>query len=427
MPDFINKKISEAVDLLCVPASRFKTNEISVNIAMPLKKETAADFALAISAVSRKGKAYPDMTALNVKKDKLYGATLTANIQKVGELQVMKLGVTSLDDRFAFDSERISVSCLELLLSLLFEPLFDENSLFREEDLNSEKRVLLEKIAAEENDKRIYAVRRTEEIMFADEPYGINRFGSAQSIKAATPKSVTDAWKTMLTKGKILVTVVGNIDMPAAEKLIKERFDSVERNYEPVPKTVFVPKADKVNEVCEKENIQQGKLVLGFRVDMKPDDERAAAMRSFCDAFGGGPYSKLFANVREKMSLCYYCSARYVRQKSYIYIQCGCEEENMQKAVDEIMNQLEEMKKGNCTSELDSSRIAVGDLLRSVADMPTGIEVWYSSQIADENFISPNQSAELNNSVKMDDVIACAKLLSLDTVYKLVSDKEDER
>lgn len=427
MPDYINKKISEAVDLLCVPASRFKTNEISVNIAMPLKKETAADFALAISAVSRKGRAYPDMTALNVKKDKLYGATLTANVQKVGELQVMKLGVTSLDDRFSFDGESISVSCLELLLSLLFEPLFDENSMFREEDLNSEKRVLLEKIAAEENDKRIYAVRRMEEIMFADEPYGTNRLGCAESIKAATPKSVTDAWKTMLSKGKILVTVVGNIDMPAAEKLIKERFDSVERNYEPVSKTVFVPRADKVNEVCEKENIQQGKLVLGFRVDMKPDDERAAAMRSFCDAFGGGPYSKLFANVREKMSLCYYCSARYVRQKSYIYIQCGCEEENMQKAVDEIMNQLEEIKKGNCTSELDSSRIALGDLLRSVSDMPTGIEAWYSSQIADDKFISPNQSAELNNSVTLDDVVACAKLLSLDTVYRLVSDKEDER
>lgn len=427
MPDFITKKISEAVDLLCVPASRFKTNEISVNIAMPLKKETAADFALVISAVSRKGKAYPDMTALNVKKDKLYGATLTANIQKVGELQVMKLGVTSLDDRFAFDDESISVSCLELLLSLLFEPLFDENSMFREEDLNSEKRVLLEKIAAEENDKRIYAVRRMEEIMFDGEPYGTNRFGSVESINAATPKSVTDAWKTMLSKGKILVTVVGNIDMPAAEKIINERFSSVERIYEPFSKTVFVPKADKVNEVCEKENIQQGKLVLGFRVDMKPDDERAAAMRSFCDAFGGGPYSKLFANVREKMSLCYYCSARYVRQKSYIYIQCGCEEENMQKAVDEIMNQLEEMKKGHCSSELDSSRIAVGDLLRSVADMPTGIEAWYSSQIADETFISPNQSAELNNSVTLEDVVACAKLLSLDTVYKLVSDKEDER
>ena len=427
MPDFITKKISEAVDLLCVPASRFKTNEISVNIAMPLKKETAADFALAISAVSRKGKAYPDMTALNVKKDKLYGATLTANIQKVGELQVMKLGVTSLDDRFAFDSESISVSCLELLLSLLFEPLFDENSMFREEDLNSEKRVLLEKIAAEENDKRIYAVRRMEEIMFDGEPYGTNRFGSVESINAATPKSVTDAWKTMLSKGKILVTVVGNIDMPAAEKIIKERFSSVERNYEPLSKTVFVPKADKVNEVCEKENIQQGKLVLGFRVDMKPDDERAAAMRSFCDAFGGGPYSKLFANVREKMSLCYYCSARYVRQKSYIYIQCGCEEENMQKAVDEIMNQLEEMKKGNCSSELDSSKIALGDLLRSVSDMPTGIEAWYSSRIADESFISPDQSAEQNNSVTLEDVVSCAKLLSLDTVYKLVSDKEAER
>lgn len=43
------------------------------------------------------------------------------------------------------------------------------------------------------------------------------------------------------------------------------------------------------------------------------------------DVFGGGPYSRLFMNVREKLSLCYYCSARLIRGKGIIVIQSGIE------------------------------------------------------------------------------------------------------
>lgn len=425
MPEFIKKEIGPAIDLLCVPADRFKTNEIAVTLAMPLEADTVSDCALALSLLSRKSRAYPDLTALNFKKDMLYGADLSASVQKLGEYQVLRLGVTSLDDRFSLGDESISAACLELLLSLLFEPLLDADGLFASADVEAEKRVLLEKLAAEENEKRIYAVRRLEEIMFADELYGINRYGTEASILAATPASVTHAWKRMLAKAKILITVVGSIDLALAETAIKNRFSSAERMYTALPETVFMPACDAVKDVRETEQIKQGKLVLGFRVNLKPEDSRAAAMRSFCDVFGGGPYSKLFMNVREKMSLCYYCSARYVRQKSYIFIQCGCEEENMQRAVDEILNQLEEIKKGNCDEELASSKIALTDMISSVADTPTGIEAWYGASIADDRFITPAESAAQNDAVTKKEVMECAGLLTLDTVFRLVSAKED--
>ena len=59
----------------------------------------------------------------------------------------------------------------------------------------------------------------------------------------------------------------------------------------------------KVKEVTERIDVKQGKLILGFRVNLKPDDELTPAMRSFADVFGGGPYSRLFTKVREEMSL----------------------------------------------------------------------------------------------------------------------------
>lgn len=424
MTEYVQKTIAPGVELLAVPADRFKTNELAIHLAVPMEEQMAANYALAISVVSRKGKAYPSMSALHLQLDRLYGAAVHASTTKIGACQVLKLGVTALDNRFALDDEKITEACLDLMMELLFDPLLDADGLFSQQDIDTERRVLLEMLAAEENDKRLYAAQRMQEIMFADDPYHLNAKGSKATLAAATPQSVTDAWRRMLRESKMLVTVVGSTDAQAACASLHRRLDGVQRAYASLPVPKFVPRALRVKDVCEAEKIRQGKLVLGFRVDMQSGDPLLPAMRSFCDAFGGGPYSKLFMNVREKLSLCYYCSARFMRQNSYIYIQCGCEEENMDRAIDEIMRQLEQMQQGHCQEELESSRIAIVDTLDSVADTPGGLESWYAARLTDEEFVTPAQVAEETRGVTVEQLQACARRVSLDTVYRLVAEKE---
>lgn len=419
-------EIVQGVTLLGVKADRFKTNEIAISLALPLKKETASVNALMINLLSRKSAAYPSLSLLNKRLAYLYGASLSAVVSKVGEAQVLKLGVTSLDDRFSLDNSSISLECIKLLTSLLFEPRLNDNREFFEEDIESEKRILTEKIESEQNEKRIYVLRQAEALMFADEPYGVDRYGTADDVEKITAGDVFTAWKNAVEKAKIMVTVVGSADIESAAIHLKEVFSSVKRDYAPLPETVFVPECKNVKEKTERIDVNQGKLVLGFRVNLKPQDELTPAMRTFCDVFGGGPYSKLFANVREKMSLCYYCSARYTRQKSCIMIQCGCNEENMDKAVKEILHQLEEIKNGNFEEEFVSSKMALRDAITAVNDTPELIENWYSNQITESSIKAPEQSVKENDSVTMQDVIKCAQLLSLDTVYKLTAPREAE-
>lgn len=425
MTDYVQKKIAPGVELLAVPAGRFKTNELAIHLAVPMEEQMAANYALAISAVSRKGKAYPDMCALHLQLDKLYGAAISVNANKSGGCQILKMGITTLDDRFALDDEKIAEAGLELLMNLLFDPLLGEDGLFSPADIETERRVLLEKLAAEENEKRLYAVMQMQQIMFAGDPYRINPKGTKETLLAATPESVTAAWHRMLRESKMLVTVVGSTDPEAACAALRRRLEGVERAYQPMPTPHFVARCEQVKDVRESEKIRQGKLVLGFRVDMRPDDPLAPAMRSFCDVFGGGPYSKLFMNVREKMSLCYYCSARFARQNSHIFIQCGCEEENMDKAVAEILHQLEMIRDGDCKAELESSRIAMIDALDGVADTPNGLENWYAARLLDDVFRTPAQVAEETRSVTVEQLQECAGRLSLDTVYRLVAEKEE--
>ena len=231
--------------------------------------------------------------------------------------------------------------------------------------------------------------------------------------------------KNMLKKAKIFVTLVGDTNVDKVYNYLKDEFSAINREYETLQSSVFVPEAKEVKNYLERIDVKQGKLVMGFRVNVKPDAVLTKAMRSFCDIFGGGPYSKLFANVREKMSLCYYCSARYTRLKSYIMIQSGCLEENMDKAVNEIMHQLDVIKSGDFNEEFDSSKMALVDAVMSIGDTPEALEAWYINQITDEKVKSPSDVADEINSVTKEQIIECANLLSLDTVYKLVGSEEE--
>lgn len=426
MKEFEKIAVAQGVDLVCVDANRFKTNEIAVSFCTPLSKNTASVNALLISLLSHSGKEYPDMLSLNKKLAMLYGASLSSVTQKIGENQVLSIHISSLDDKFSLADTKISTESIELLLSLIFNPNLDENGDFLAEDIEREKRFLCEKLKAEENEKRTYALRQAEKYMFKDEPYSVNAYGSVEDVSNITPSDVKSAWENLIKTAKIQFAIVGTADCNDTLDCIKSKFDAVERDYASPVSSVFVPVATEVNEILERIDVKQGKLVLGFRVNMKSDDAKTPAMRSFCDVFGGGPYSKLFANVREKLSLCYYCSARYLRQKSCILIQCGCEEENMDKAVAEILNQLEEIKKGNFDSEFASSKISLTDSINSVNDESMTLLAWYQNQIVDANTKSPAQSAKENDSVAKEDIQRCAELITLDLVYKLAGNKEGE-
>lgn len=426
LKEFKKIEICSGVDLVCVDTDRFKTNEISITFSVPLDEKTASSNALLLGLITRTTKAYPTPALFNQKLSMLYGAGVAGVVSKYGENQGLTLAVSSLDDRFALDNESISADSFELLMSLIFAPNVDENGCFSDDDIAREKRVLIEKLEGEINEKRVYSLRQLEKNMFKNEPYSINRYGTVDNIKAVTNDDLKASLEYIKSNAKIQITAVGTVNTEMVEKIARSYFSAVERDYISPKASVFVPVAEKVNTVTERIDVKQGKLVLGFRVNDQSDFVPNSAMRSFCDVFGGGPYSKLFLNVREKLSLCYYCSARYDRRKSNIIIQCGCEEENMDKAVEEILNQLEEIKKGNFDTELEASKIGLCDVINGVNDDSISLANWYSSQINDYELVSPSMSAEHNNSVTKADVQACAELLSLDTIYKLCKAEEVE-
>ncbi len=415
------REIGEKIRLLRMKTENTKTTCISLILLTPLGENTAENTVLA-SYLAHSAKKYPTLAAVNERLEELYGAAFSSDVSKLGEGYRLRLSVTCINDRFALDGEAISAEALDLLLDLLLAPNC-ENGRFDEKQLRTEIRLCTEDLESELNDKRAYALSRMVEIMCADEVYGLSKAELLESLKSVTPESLYAAWQTLLRTASVSVQVVGDVDFAPLEETLKTRLGALCRA--PVQiETVFVEAAEDVTEQTEEMELNQGKLVLGFRCGMRGADDRFFAERIMADVFGGGPYSRLFMNVREKLSLCYYCSARLDRRKGILAVQSGIENKNKQAALDEILKQLEIMKNGEFTdAELAASKAALCDAYRGVSDTPESVDAYYA-QFVDTPPQTPEEVVEGLSAVTREDVVAAAQRLTLDTVYFLQGKEE---
>ncbi len=421
------KKISEGVNFCFQKTSRFKTSVISVNLICPLD-EKSSERALLCYLLGRTNRKYPDITSMNRKLASLYGAVISPKVSKVGESQVITLSLISVEDRFSLDGKAISEEGLRMLMDCIFAPDITPDG-FKEENVEREKRLLIEKIESEKDEKRIYALNRMLEEMCRDESYGIHKYGSKERIAELTGKDIFNEWKKILTTSPVQINAVGGFDMEMIENVTASYFNNLQRKKEDIieVRTEFLTESYDTKTVTEKQKVKQGKLVIGFRAGMTFDFDNYPAVRLMTAIFGGGTFSKLFMNVREKMSLCYYCAARLVSAKGLITVESGVETENAEKALEAIRNELDEVRKGNFTDEtVENAKKSLIDSFNSVEDSVLGIEAFMHSQCLSGTFRTPEEYAELLNAVSREEIIVAANMVTEDTVFILESEKEDE-
>lgn len=418
-------RISEGVEGLFVKNERFNTTSISFNFYLPLEKETAASYALLPFVLTTCGEKYPDFSVLNYRLERLYGAQLDAVAEKLGDYQLLKLRMSVINDKYTFESESLIKRACDMLLSLIFEPKA-ENGAFCAEDLAREKRKAIEHVKGEMSEKRVYAKNRLIEEMYKGSCYGTPKCGTVEDIEAITEASLYEMWQKMLATAYIRVQVIGAAVPQGLFEEIGRRFENTERyNITDCTKSQPTAAADKPRTVTERQAIQQGKLVMGFSSDTAGDDDNTMPLMVMTDIFGGGPYSRLFDNVREKMSLCYYCSASSSRVKGLITVESGVEEQNTEKAEKAISEQLEIMKKGGFTDfEFSSSVKSLRDSLNSYNDSQPLLDLWYALKAVNKNLYSPEDIAEKISAVTRDEIIAAANGVKLHTVYKLLPKEE---
>ncbi len=414
----VKTELLPGVVLRCYPDSRFKQARLSVQFVRKMCREEAAMNALLPALLLQGTEKYPDARAVTIRLDELYGASVGTLARRVGDYQTTGLYMAFLDDRFSLGGEPVLAPMIEMTRELLFAPA-TENGVFVAEHLENEKRNLIAAIEAQRNDKRLYAATRLTQHMCRADSLGVPRLGTVEDVQAITAESLYAHYKKVLEESPLEIFYVGNADPNQVAELLKSMLADLPRNYKALP-----PQGDFQDagggELVETLDVMQGKLCMGFVTPVTLRTSQFAAMQVLNTLFGGGMTSKLFMQVREKLSLCYDIGSSYHGSKGILSVSAGIDCQKAEQVKEEILRQLDAIGKGDFTpEELHAAKQAICTSLQTTHDSTGSIESYYSTTALSGLGMDPETYIRAVEQVSRDKVAELAKTIKLHTVYFL--------
>ena len=343
-------KVNGNIALHYIDMNKFKTNAVGVYIRRPLSEDEASKNAV-LSYVLKNGcKKFPTTLKITKHLQSLYGATLKSGIIKNGDNQIIFFDAETISDKYAPENEKLTNELLDLLLNVFFKPLC-ENSQFNHEIIEREKKTVSDRIDSLINDKRTYAqLRCTEEVCKGD-AFAITKFGTKDALADINEKNLYSHYENIISSSQIDIFICGDADVEESFSVIKNFTKNIDFRKAEVPSTNIIKRINGTNRVTDRLDVTQGKLSIGFTtgIDAKSPDYPALVVAN--SIFGSGTHSKLFNNVREKLSLAYYASSSLNKYKGLMFVNAGIEFDNFEKAYNETISQLTALKNGEISDE----------------------------------------------------------------------------
>ena len=416
------KKISDGIYLNYIEDNRFKVNAVSIKFMLPIQTEKNSSRALIFPVITRGTVHYPTEKELNKTLELLYCSSLNYSHSKIGNMTLDTLNSVFLRDKYIQDDTDVETGVMQILEDVILHPLL-ENNTFKTDTVKTEVKQLADSERASINNKGRYAINRCIRNMLSEDPFGYPANGTVEDIEKTTSEQIYEQYIYMLSHARIEIFIAGVVDFDRHFKFYKDIFSQIDRQYE--EKTVVTPITDHVTEVKkvrEKDDVAQGKMVIGFRsfCSNKDDYEDYAPYVVGLNIFGSGSTSKLFNNVREKMSLCYYCSSFSVYEKGLMFVQSGVAMENEEKAFNAIMDQLENMKKGDITEgEIENAKSDAISETVATFDYLQGIISWCFEKILVGKPFDSQLYIDSINRVTKEQIVEKFKKVELDTYFFL--------
>ena len=410
--------LSPSVTLYCCRDTRFRQGCLSLQFLRPMTADEAALNALLPSVLLRGTDRHPDLRSITLHLDDLYGASVGPVVRRIGDRHTTGLYCSFIDDRFALSGDQVLAPMVDFLQELLLLPIVEDGGFCRE-FVESEKKNLISAIESELNDKRAYAATRMLRAMCRADSFGIPRLGDKTSIAKIDAKTLYAHYRKILRESPAALFYVGSAAPETVAGLLAPLFDIPGRS--PLSLPDQTPFRDGGSQTIQEEmDITQSQLCMGFVTPITNRCEDFAAMQVLNNLFGGGMTSKLFLNVREKLSLCYSIGSGYYGAKGILTVSAGIDADKEETVRNEILAQLDACRQGNISGEeLQAAREAIVSSLRAVHDSPGAIEGFYSTSILGGLPLSVEQYRRAVENVSIDAVAAAAATLQLHTTYFL--------
>lgn len=413
--------IKNGIKLHTIKTEKFKTNLIAVMLTTKLDRKNITKNAL-IPAVLRRGtKFMQTQEDINKKMEDMYGASFDCGLDKTGDNQILKFYMETVNNEFLpQDAENMIKNSIEKIFEIIFNPYL-ENGVFKKEYVEQEKENIKQIIDGKIDSKARYALDRCIEEMYKNEPFGLYKFGYVEDLKDINEKNLYEYYLELIKTCKIDIYISGIVD-ENIHNIIKqnENIEKLEERKPDFKEFELVKKEnEEAKEIQESMEVTQGKLIIGLDVNILDKDARYKIM-IYNSLLGGSANSKLFQNVREKASLAYTASSSYYRFKNNIFINCGIDIPNYQKALEIIKKQIEDMKNGDFTDEeIENAKNGIIASIKTIDDEQDTEITYYFGQELSGTKTSLEEYIENIQKVNKADVLEVAKQISINTIYFL--------
>ena len=414
-------EIKKGINLHTIQTNKFKTNLIAIMLTTKLNKENVTKNAL-IPAVLRRGtKELSTQEEINKKLEEMYGASLDCGLDKTGDNQVLKFYIETVNDTFLpQDTENMLKESLKMIFEFVFNPYLEKNS-FKSEYVEQEKENLKQIIDGKIDNKARYSLDRCISEMYKDKPFGLYKYGYVEDLETFDEKGLYEYYEKLINECKIDIFVSGLLDEKIVD-IVRENQNIIklkDREPEYNKQDIKAKKSEVENSIQESMDVTQGKLVIGMDLDVDDEDLRYNIM-IYNGILGGSANSKLFQNVREKASLAYTAGSSYYRFKNNIFINCGIEIQNYDKALEIIKKQIDDMKKGEFTEEeVEDAKKGIIASIKTIDDEQDTEITYFFGQELSNNKCDIEQYINRISAVTKEDVVDIANKVSVNTVYFL--------
>ncbi len=416
--------IKDGVTLHYIKDEKYKTNYLNFYFSLPLTAENATKSALLVKVLKRGCTKFPTMGDLNSALEMNYSSGLIFSSFKQGEKTVLSISLSTLKNRYAPLGEDIFADGVDILFEMLFAPLLEGDE-FKSEYFESEKRNLKDQILAQINNKALYARTRFVAQMCQGEAFAVNGDGEIDALDRITSKELYAFLQEIIKTAVCDIYFVGSENESRVKELLSTPFTSFERKDLPRPKTqIIYEKSNK--DITERLDIAQAHLFIGYRMPVTYSSPDYLKFVLFNMVLGGDVSSKMFMNIREKLSLCYTCYSSCDATKGIFFAYAGIAPENKEKAMSAFYTELENIRAGKVSeTELDDAKKAYINRMREIVDNPSLLPMWFHIRLESGVDTSPLKDAESISKLTLDDVVWAAKQILPDTVYFLTSEKSE--
>lgn len=417
-------KVSDALTLRVCRTEKFKAGMLSLSAVLPIRRERVWLTSLLLSVLRRGTEKYPTLEAINRRLDYLYGTELGIRNFYRGDAQVIGFSAEYPEGAYLPAHQDMTRDVLDVMCQILFHPLLDDDGLLLSRYVESEKQMQCDAIRALKNNPRSYATEHARAVLYENEPCGAAIYGTVEEVEAVTVEALTAHWRELIDGIRLDCFYVGSLtDSYLCDALTDTVLPHLSSHAKgaglPMPANI-VRTVDSARRVEESLEVGQGQLILGFRTGCALGDDGYYACMVCNELLGASPISKLFVNVREKLSLCYHCSSSYQATKGTMTVHCGLLPINRARAEKAILAQIEALAAGDFDeNELIGAKKSLLNAFRQLEDSPAALEGFYFGRAVAGVSDSLENCRARFDAVTRDEVIEAAKRLSLDTVYFL--------